>query len=360
MKFKKHANFYVRICPIFAGPVTNNVLGNSVFANIRSNELRMIYTDSDEKLTEWGHEIIVINYRAEYFDYMEVYKWVNEVKEPYAWALSALSFVLKQNSYMVIFKLMNTKFIALNYERIIFITISSYTNNIISIENCTFHLNNQYSNTQKSIVTIKQSACKSNLVWSSSININHCSFTKNYKTRILAIGWIVEDCSMSEGNKTEGNKTLPWPVAEYRINHCIFNNNSAHILVQLYSTTTTDIVLHINKTQFINFEEYTYKPSWQAAAIVAINIKLYFYDANIFNEAFVEYGFLYTNEEIFVSNNLTFSNIRGSSLINGSMNHKIILINDACVIIRNVTVVQNLFILQNNSVLFYPQCYFQY
>ena len=331
----------------------NNVLGQSVLTNIRSNELRLIYTDSDEKLTEWGHEIIVSNYRADFFEYEETYAWVNA---EYHGTLPALSLVLKQNFYMVIFKLINTTFIALNYDRILFITISSHTNNIIIIENCIFHSNYQYAYTQKSIITIEQLACKSKLVWSCSININYCSFIKNeYKVGILVIGWIVEECLTNEGNKT-----LPWPMGEYSINHCTFDDNSARILIGLHSAIATDIVLHINETQFLNFKDYECEPPWPTTAITATNIKLYFYNAVIFNEVFVKYGLLHTNDEIFVSNNLTLSNIRGSCVINGSTNHKIILIKDACVNISNVTVVQKLFILKNNPVLFYPPCYFQY
>ena len=75
---------------------------------------------------------------------------------------------------------------------------------------------------------------------------------------------------------------------------------------------------------------------------------------------FVKYGLLYSNDDIFISNNMTFSNIRALNLINGSINHKVNLIDDVYINITNVKVAEKLFSLKNRPVLLYPLCYFQY
>ena len=100
------------------------------------------------------------------------------------------------------------------------------------------------------------------------------------------------------------------------------------------------------------------------AAIIASNIELYFSEMVTFCEVFVKYGLLHTDEVIFISNNVTFYNIKASSLINGSINHIINLVNNACVTITNVNVIHKVFSLINQpasvSPYSYPFCYFQY
>ena len=77
---------------------------------------------------------------------------------------------------------------------------------------------------------------------------------------------------------------------------------------------------------------------------------------------FVKYGLLHTDKVIFISNNVTFYNIRASSLINGSINHTISLVNNACITITNFNVIHKVFSLINQPVspYSYPFCYFQY
>ena len=351
--------------PAVSGSLTvHNILGKSVIANVWSNELRIIYTDSNEELTKLDHKLIVINFIAEFYDYEfqnreEMHSGEHEI---FSWILSktsetlpAVSLVLKQSSYTVTFKLINTTFVELNYNKILLITSSSYRRNVITIENCTFR-SNRYSNTQNSIIVIQQSVCKSNLEGNGVININHCSFTNNQRRGgILAIEWIVKECL---NLPREENKTNP--LAEYSISYCSFENNSALILIRLNSTTTVSIVLHIIKTRFKNFKDYEYDPPWPVAAIYASNVKLYFSDVVIFHEVSVKYGLLHTNEDIFISNNITFSRITALSLINGSRNHKINLVDDALVNIINMNIMENLFSLKSTPDLLYPPCYFQY
>lgn len=142
------------------------------------------------------------------------------------------------------------------------------------------------------------------------VKIDNCSFTNNEcQGGMLIIEWIVEECLAGEENATQ--------PAEYSINHCIFENNSALVLIGLKSITPTNIVLHIQKTLFINFKEYNHDPPWPSTAIIAENIKLYLSGMIIFNKVHVKYGLLHSNEDIFVSNNVTFSNIKALNLIKG-------------------------------------------
>ena len=346
--------------PVSASLMIINVLGNSGLTNIWSNELRLVYTDSNKMLTECDNKLTINNYIAEYFDYKlekhnfqnsyETFPWINYANDYKT--LTAVSLVLKQNSYKITVKLINTTFLALNYNKIVSVTSSSYINNVILIENCSFQSNTQYSYTQKSIIAINQSVCKSNLPGNNVISIKHCSFTNNQRQGvILGIEWVLEDCLTNEQN---GSKS------EYSLKHCIFENNSALALIGLISTAQTRIIFHIIKTQFTNFKGDKYDPPQPMVAIIAVNVKLYFNNATVFHNMIVKYGLLQTNEDIYISHNVTFSNITASSLINGSLNHKINLVDDAHVNIINISTAENIFTLNNGVILFYPLCYFQY
>ena len=346
--------------PVSTSLMIINVLGNSGLTNIWSNELRLVYTDSNKMLTECDNELTINNYIAEYFDYkLEKYNFQNPY-DTFPWinyandykTLTAVSLVLKQNSYKITVKLINTTFLALNYNKIVSVTSSSYINNVILIENCSFQSNTQYSYTQKSIIAINQSVCKSNLPGNNVISIKHCSFTNNQRQGvILGIEWVLEDCLTNEQN---GSKS------EYSLKHCIFENNNALALIGLISTAQTRIIFHIIKTQFTNFKGDKYDPPQPMVAIIAVNVKLYFNNATVFHNMIVKYGLLQTNEDIYISHNVTFSNITASSLINGSLNHKINLVDDAHVNIINISTAENIFTLNNGVILFYPLCYFQY
>ena len=341
--------------PKSAGLMIISVLGNSGLTNIWSNDLRLIYTDSNKTLTELDNKLTVSNYMAEYF-YPELqnHKWVNNAKD--SKALTAFSLVLKQNSYKITVKLINTTFLALDYNKIISVTSSSHESNVVLIENCNFLSNTQNSYTRGDIILIKQSVCKFNLAGNDVISIKHCSFTNNRRQGgILGIEWVLEDCLTHKQNKSK---------SEYSIQHCIFENNSALALIGLKSTAQTHIVFHIIKTQFMNFngDGDKYDSPWPqpVVAIIAINVKIYFNNAVVFHNMIVKCGLLHTNEDIYISNNVTFSSITTSSLINGSLNHKINLVDDAQVYIINVSTSQNMFTLKNRPVVFYPLCYFQY
>ena len=344
--------------PMSASFMIINVLGNSSLTNIWSNELRLIYTDSNKTLTELDNELTVSNYIAEYFDIKfqsdnfqnpyEIPSWVNA---KHSKTLTAVSLVFKQNSYKIAVKLINTTFVALDYNKIVSVTSSSYIDNVISIENCNFLSNQQYSRTQKSIIVITQSICKSNLAGSSVISIKHCSFTNNIRQgTIIEIVWVLEDCLTHIQN---GSKS------EYSIKNCVFENNSVLALVGLKSTAQTRIVFHIIKSQFMNLKGDKYDSPQPVAAMIAANVKLYFNNV-VFHDMIVNNGLLYANTDIYISNNITFSNITALSIINGSLNHKINLVDNVHISIINVTTAQSIFTLKDRPVLFYPFCYFQY
>ena len=93
--------------------------------------------------------------------------------------------------------------------------------------------------------------------------------------------------------------------------------------------------------------------------MVALNVKLYF-NNTIFHHIIVNNGLLHINADIYISNNVTFSDIMALSIINGSLNHKINLVDNVHISIINVTTAQSIFTLKDRPVLFYPFCYFQY
>ena len=287
--------------PIGTSLLIINVLGKSVLDSIRSNELGLIYTDSGEVLRKQVHKLIICNYNPQYFDH-EIQNEFNESHNDETFSISlALSLTLEQNSYSIIIKLVNKTFCGLNYNTIVSVNSSSHQNNVILIENCTFD-SNSYSVPQSAIMAIKQSVCKSNLEGNSIIEINNCTFTNNEcQGDILAIDWMMENCLMERNNGIKPG---------YRINNCLFENNSALVLARLKATAkfNNDIVIHVTKSQFMKFKDYRSKPPLPIAAIIALNIELYFSEMVTFCEVFVKYGLLHTDEVIFISNNVTFYN----------------------------------------------------
>ena len=260
--------------PIGTSLLIINVLGKSVLDSIRSNELRLVYTDSGNVLRKQGHEIIICNYNAQYFDH-EIQTKFNESHKDETFSItSAVLLTRKQNSYNIIIKLVNTTFCALNYNAIVSVNSSSHQHNIILIKNCNFD-SNSYSVPQSAIIAIKQSVCKSNLEGNSIIEINNCAFTNNEcQGDILAIEWVMENCSIKRNNGIK---------PDYHINHYLFENNSALVLARLKTTgKVNNIVLHITNTQFKKFIDYRSKPPLPIAAIIASNIKLYFSDVVTF------------------------------------------------------------------------------
>ena len=339
--------------PVSGSLIIINALGRSVLSKIWSSEIRLIYTDhSSSTLTDTDNEITVSNYAVMYFDY----KFEDDKSnlrgnhQKRSKTLKAIYLLLKQNFFRITVKLIDTTFFSLNYNKIVSVISYSNKNNFVLIENCLFQRNFRHSYTQ-SVIEIKQSLCKSNLAGNNIINIKYCSFTNNRcQTGILALEWILEDCLPYEQNKTISR-------SEYIIKDCVFKNNSALTMIGLRSPAQTHIVLHIIKTQFTN---YGYKSVQPVAAIIAENIKLFFSKSVVFHDMVLKCGLLHTNDEVYISNNVAFSNITASSLINGSANHRINLLDEAYVNITNVNIMQTMFTLKNRTVLFYPLCYFQY
>ena len=340
---------------VSASLILSNVLGKSVISGSSSNQLSLIYTDLKKVSNEQEHELIVRNYDIRFFDY-EFYEEVMNILYNHEVFSSrtlppAISLTLNQSSYRLSLKLVNTTFLALIYNKIISVTSFIHKANVILIENCIFQFN-LYSISQVAIIAIEQSVCKSSLEGSGIIEIYNCTFTNNEcQGSILVMEWIVDDCLIGEEDSTK---------PKFIINHCLFENNTAVALVGLKATEHTNIVLHIHKTIFINFKEYNYEPPWPSAAIIAENIKLFFSGAVHFHEVFIKYGLLHTNEDIFISNNMMFSNIKALNLINGSTHHKVTLVDNALVNITRVKITQTLFSLKNRPVLLYLPCYFQY
>ena len=346
---------YEHIGLVSATLILSNVLGKSVIANTSSNQLSLIYTDLMETSTEWEYELTVCNYNIEFFDYEFQSERMGRINDHEIFSTRTLppafSVTLNQSSYRISLKLVNSTFFALIYNKIVSVTSFSHVLNVILIENCVFQ-SNLYSLSQVAIIAIEQSVCKSNLEGNGIIEINNCTFINNEcQGSILIMEWIVEDCLISEEDNSK---------PKYIINHCLFKKNSAVALMGLQSTEPTSIVLHIHRTIFSNFKEYSYEPPWPSAAIVAENIKLYFSGAVSFHEVFIKYGLLHTNEDIFISNCMMFSRIKALNLINGSRHHKVNLVDNALVNITNVKITQKLFSLKNRPVSLYPPCYFQY
>ena len=332
-----------------------NVLGRSVLNKIWSSEIRLIYTDDfRNKLIEKDNEITVSNYTVEYF----FYEFKDDESSLLGYypkkskTLTAIYLFLKQNFFKIKVKLINTTFSALDYNKIVSIISNSTTNNFVLIESCRFQYNSQHSYTQNIAIEIKQSLCKSNLAGNNIINIKYCSFINNQRNAgILTLEWILEDCLPYEHNKTISR-------SEYSIEDCVFKNNSALTMIGLRSPAQTHIVLHIIRTRFTNFG---YKSMQPVAVIIAENVKLFFSKSIVFHSLVIKYGLMHTNDEVYISNNMVFSNITASSLINGSINHRINLLDEAYVQIMNVNIRQNMFTLKNSRAsFFYPLCYFQY
>ena len=346
--------YKISYIPLSGSLIIINVLGRSVLSKIRSSEIWLIYTDhSSSTLTDTDNEITVSNYTVKYYDYeiedIESYLRDNYIKKSIK--LKAFYLVLKQNFFTITVKLIDTTFIALNYNKIVSVISYSNNNNFVLIENCLFQHNFWHLYTQ-SVIEIKQSLCKSNLAGNNIINIKYCSFMNNRRQAggIVALEWILEDCLPYEQNKTISR-------SEYIIKDCVFKNNSALTMIGLRSPAQTHIVLHIIKTQFTN---YGYKSMQPVAAIIAENVKLFFSKSVIFHDMVLKYGLLQTNDEVYISNDVAFSSITASSLIDGSINHRINFLDEAYINITNVNIMQNMFTLKNRIVLFYPLCYFQY
>ena len=307
------------------------------------------------------------------------------------YTVPALIIVLAQNLYGVTVETINTSFMALDYFQVLAAAVNNFGihRNQIIFENCTFKGNvyTQEHGEMANLINIELFACiitKSNEIQFTGNNIvkfSSCSFAQNYyEGSILNVTWKYKHCMNNESTSNIQRQII--------ISHCSFVQNKFLHILRLVSSANGATIAHIIGTHFkelnTSVKEYNI---FNSPAIFVINVTVLMEGPISFCTINVSNSLIYSNTEIMVTNNITFSGIKSETLISGELSPicMINLIPDVYIHIHNINISNSVFAIESDwysaclsqfhkyrhksnmpitltddVVEFFPSCFFQY
>ena len=375
--------------PLFntAALLAINVFGKMVLTGITSGDIQVYYSDygvaSDGK-SRYNHTITISNFLPLY-DHKETYDEVpytmgyetengnnqfsydydnNDCDQrpyailPHTKINPAIDFApvvgifLEQNLFGVAIEIVDTTFTFLEYFETVNIKINSlgiHKNNV-TFKNCTFSKNfyTQRHNQLPRLIMVELFSCitEDKVCGNSIVNFNNCTFSQNYyEGSLIVIAWEYENCLT---NETVYRNQIKEQIL---IAHCSFEQNVLIYMIQLISSVKVDVIIHFVNTNFKNLStsEKGFNSLVSEGVIYSINVILMMEGPISYQEINITNSLIYSNAEIIVTKNITFSNIVSESLVNGKLNAMISLISDVYINISNVSTRESVFIMNNNT-----------
>ena len=359
-----------------------NLLGKTILTEITGREIKVFYNDNvvlhskmhtltiskykpyyaksvhNEEIDQDNYFYDDINSYGEYENYDDSvthakmlphgFQIFNIPKNIYN--VPAIDIALEQSLFGVSIEICDTTIEFLEYFEIVDIKIGNLGKykNVIVFKNCTFSKNfykqlHAYGRTP-SLIFIELPGCtpkfdKAMLVGSNGVKFINCLFSQNdFVGSLINVACNYKYCL---SNKTQIATKIKQQIII--IAHCLFEQNILVYITRLFSSVKDAVIFHVISTQFkeLNTSEKGFEPNigeMETGAIHAINVTIFMKGPITFYRINVNNNLIYSNTEIAVTSNITFSNITSETLVGGEPGIIISLISNTYIDINGTSI----------------------